>query len=45
MPLGVRCDQRSSTRGKVSGKIAETGDQLIASLCGPAGYAHRTIAP
>ena len=44
-PLRMRRNQRSSTGGQISGKITETGDQLVAAFRGLAGFTHRTIAP
>jgi hypothetical protein len=44
-PLRMRCDQCGRAAGEISGKIAETGDQLVAAPCGATRYAHRTIAP
>ena len=44
-PLGMRGYQRRSTGGKVSGKIPETGDELVATTFAPARCAHRPIAP
>jgi hypothetical protein len=44
-PLRMGCDQCGRAGGEVSGKIAETGDQLVAAPRGAARYAHRTIAP